>query len=97
MERADLRRWVAEREDGQGGIETKKSGIRPLVRSILAASGIFGGIAALFIGLVCVVAHGVLPHDAVFDRVGSVLLICAIPLMLAGSLFLDEVGTKLDD
>ena len=66
--------------------------LRPISATILAAIGIFGGVSALFIGLLCVVIHGLVASDRSFDRVGTVLLIIAIPLILIGSVFLDEVG-----
>ena len=68
--------------------------IRPVVFSILASLGIFGGISSLFVGLVCVVIHGIVSHDVVFDRVGTVLLIIAIPMILTGSMFIDEINAK---
>ena len=68
--------------------------LTPLVCSILASLGIFGGISSLFVGLICVVIHSVISHDQVFDRVGTVLLIVAIPMILIGSIFLDEIKTK---
>ena len=68
--------------------------LTPFVCSVLAALGIFGGISALFIGIVCVVVHGVMPNERNFDRVGTILLIVAIPMILVGSIFLDEINTK---
>jgi hypothetical protein len=68
--------------------------LRPTVFSILATLGIFGGISALFVGLVFVVIHGVLSGDVTFNRVGTGLLIVAIPMILLGSVFLDEIEGK---
>lgn len=62
--------------------------------SILASLGIFGGISSLFVGLVCVVVHSVISNDKAFDSVGTVLLIVAIPMILLGSIFLDEINNK---
>lgn len=72
----------------------RKAGLRPWVWSILASLGIFGGISALFIGLVFVVIHGVLSADVTFNRVGTGLLIVAIPMILLGSVCLDEIEGK---
>ena len=66
----------------------------PLACSILASFGIFGGIASLFIGIVFVVLHNVAPAHAIFDRVGTGLLIVAIPMILMGSIFLDEIDAS---
>ncbi|MEQ1922160.1 MAG: hypothetical protein ABL952_06600 [Pyrinomonadaceae bacterium] len=68
--------------------------LNPLVCSVIASCGIFGGISALFIGLVCVVVHSLLAGDKAFDSVGTVLLIAAIPMILIGSIFLDEIETN---
>ncbi len=62
--------------------------------SILAAFGIFGGISSLFVGLVFVVLHGIIAGDRMFDRAGTGLLIVAIPMILIGSIFLDEIEGK---
>jgi hypothetical protein len=67
---------------------------RPAVYSILASLGIFGGISALFVGLVFVVIHGVLSADVIFNKVGTGLLIVAIPMILLGSIFIDEIEGK---
>lgn len=69
----------------------RKTLLSPLVCSVLASLGIFGGIACLFAGVLCVVVHISLPGDTTFDRVGTTLLIAAIPMMLIGSIFLDEI------
>jgi hypothetical protein len=66
----------------------------PFVCTVAATFGIFGGILALFIGLVCVIAHSVIAGDQTFDRVGTVLLMTSIPSILIGSIFLDEIERK---
>ncbi len=68
--------------------------MRPLVFSILSIFGIFGGISALFVGIVCVIIHGAISHDVVLNQVGTGLLIVAIPMILVGSIFLDEIEGK---
>ncbi|MFN0279811.1 MAG: hypothetical protein ACKVRN_14625 [Pyrinomonadaceae bacterium] len=68
--------------------------LTPLVCSILASLGIFGGISALVVGLFAVVIHGIFPADRIWDRVGTILLIVAIPMILVGSIFLDEIQIK---
>jgi hypothetical protein len=65
--------------------------LRGWICSIVAAFGIFGGLSSLFIGLVLIVIHGVLNADRIFDRVGTGLLIVAIPMILIGSIFLDWI------
>jgi len=72
----------------------KKCILRPFPCSVLAATGIFGGLAALFVGIVCIVLHGIVPADVMFSRVGTVLLVVAIPMILMGSIFLDEIGKQ---
>ena len=62
--------------------------------SILAAFGIFGGISSLFVGLVFVAIHGILSADVIFNKVGTGLLIVAIPMILLGSICLDEIDGK---
>lgn len=59
--------------------------------SICAAFGIFGGISSLFVGLICVLIHTVDSGEKVFDRVGTILLLISIPMILIGSIFLDEI------
>ncbi|MBK7394613.1 MAG: hypothetical protein IPI64_15185 [Chloracidobacterium sp.] len=68
--------------------------LRPLVFSILAMFGVFGGISSLFVGIVCVIIHGTISQDVVFNQVGTGLLIVAIPMILLGSIFLDEIEGK---
>jgi hypothetical protein len=68
--------------------------LTPMVCSVLASTGIFGGISALFVGIVSVILHGVIAGDRIFDRVGTGLLIAAIPMILIGSVFLDEIQIK---
>lgn len=69
----------------------RKAVLTPFVCSILSFLGIFGGVAALLVGIICVILHGIVPHDHAFDSVGTVLLIAAIPSILIGSIFLDEI------
>jgi hypothetical protein len=65
--------------------------LSPFLCSVLATTGLFGGISALFIGLVCVIIHALVNGDKAFNSVGTVLLISAIPMILVGSIFLDEI------
>ena len=67
---------------------------RPLIFSVLASVGVFGGISALFVGLVFVVIHGILAADVIFDKVGTGLLIAALPMILLGSICIDEIEEK---
>lgn len=68
--------------------------LSPILCSVLATVGIFGGISALFSGMVCVVIHALINGDKAFDTVGTGLLISAIPMILIGSIFLDEIEKK---
>jgi hypothetical protein len=68
--------------------------LTPFVSAVLASFGIFGGISSLFVGIVSVIIHGVVSGDRLFDRVGTILLIVAIPMILIGSVFLDEIEKK---
>ena len=77
------------------GPRLRKSILRPSVCAVCASFGIFGGLAALFIGIVCVAIHAVVPGDLTFDSVGTMLLIAAIPMILIGSIFLDEIHQNL--
>jgi len=65
--------------------------LRSWICSLFAAFGIFGGLASLFIGLVLIVIHSLISSDQIFDRVGTGLLIVAIPMILIGSVFLDWI------
>ena len=66
----------------------------PLVCSVGASIGIFGGIAALLIGVVLAL-YAAVSGDRSFDKPGTALLIAAIPSLLLGSIFLDEIdGNK---
>jgi hypothetical protein len=64
---------------------------RRAVYTVLSTFGIFGGISALSVGLVLVVIQSVAISDRIFDRIGTILLIVAIPLILTGSIFLGKV------
>ena len=66
----------------------------PLVCAVLASLGVLGGVSALFVGIVSVVIHGILPQEHIFNRVGTILLIVAIPMILIGSIFLDEIELR---
>lgn len=68
--------------------------LTPIVCSVLATLGIFGGISSLFVGILAVALHAVVSGDRLFDRVGTILLIVAIPMILVGSIFLDEIERK---
>lgn len=65
--------------------------LNPVVCTIGAAAGIFGGISALMSGLFCIIVHGLVPGDMAFDHAGTALLIMGVPLLLLGSIFLDEI------
>lgn len=65
-----------------------------LVCSVLASLGVFGGISSLVAGCLSVVLHGIIPGDTLFGGAGTVLLILGIPLLLLGSVFLDEIDLK---
>jgi hypothetical protein len=56
----------------------------------MAGLGIFGGVSSLFAGVISAVIHGLLPSYGL-DRGSTVLLVIAIPMILIGSVFLDEV------
>lgn len=68
--------------------------LTPMVCSVLASFGIFGGISSLFVGIVSVIIHSIVASDTIFNRLGTGLLIVAIPMILAGSIFLDEIEGK---
>lgn len=68
--------------------------LNPVVCSIAAALGIFGGISSLVAGVMCIVIHSVVSGDRAFDQVGTTLLILGIPMLLLGSIFLDEIEVK---
>lgn len=65
--------------------------LSPLVCTICAGLGIFGGLSAIFAGLICVAIHAALRPETAFDRVSTVLLVIGIPMMLVGSFFMDEI------
>jgi hypothetical protein len=68
--------------------------LNPLVCSVFASFGIFGGLSSLLIGFVCVLIHAAISDDTVFDQMGTILLIGAIPLIIFGSIFIDEIEKK---
>ena len=65
--------------------------LRRMLFSAFAAFGVFGGVSALFVGIVFVVLHTVIAGDGVFDTLGTGLLITAIPMILIGSIFIDKI------
>ena len=73
------------------GWHMRKRILNPVLCSICASLGIFGGLSSLIIGLVCVLLHAAIPDDNMFDRMGTILLIGGIPLILLGSIFIDEI------
>ena len=81
---------TARKVSEQRNVSAKRKAIRPLICSVGAILGIFGGASVLFAGLVCSIIHYVFAGDKVFDTVGTVFLIAAIPMMLIGSTFLDK-------
>ena len=66
----------------------------PLLCLLVASFGIFGGVAALFAGIMCAMIHGIIAGDKVFDKTGTFFLIAAIPMILIGSVFLDELNPE---
>ena len=85
---------IATRTTGRVSRVMHRTVLRPLPCSILAATGIFGGLSALLTGLACVVLHAIVPGDSAFSSVGTILLVVAIPMILIGSIFLDEIGSN---
>ncbi len=77
---------------GRKGLRKKL--MTPLVCSVLASIGMFGGMSALFVGSLCVLFHGIVKQDVLFSQAGTVLLIVAIPMILVGSVFLDEIDLR---
>lgn len=69
----------------------RKKILKPGFCSVAAGVGVLGGIAFLFTGLVCVVLHEIISADVIYNKVGTTLLIAAIPMILVGSIFLDEI------
>ncbi len=68
--------------------------LRKMLFSAFAAFGVFGGISALFVGIVFVVLHSMVAGDRMFDMLGTGLLIAAIPMILIGSIFIDKIEEK---
>lgn len=48
--------------------------VSPFFCSIAAGFGVLGGISALFIGLLCVLVHGLFPTETAFDTVLTFLM-----------------------
>lgn len=72
----------------------RKKILNPVVCSIGAAVGIFGGVSALSTGLFCVLVHAALADDPAFGSVGTVLFMVAIPMLLMGSALMDEIDRR---
>lgn len=68
--------------------------LSPIVCSIGAAVGVFGGIAFIVFGLLCVVIHAIVGRDTVLDNVGALMMIVAIPMLMLGAMFMDEIDSK---
>lgn len=79
-------RWVGE-ERG----EWRKRLLTARRCSFAAGLGIFGGLFFLLAGLVCVILHELIAGDTVCNQIGTGVLISAIPMILVGSIFLDEI------
>ena len=62
---------------------------------VLAILGIYGGILAIGVGFGAAIVHSFIPGDAIFDRLGTVLMILGIPLMIMGGHFLDTAISKI--
>jgi hypothetical protein len=58
----------------------------------MASLGIFGGISSAVAGLICAVLHSLVAGDTAFGGAGTALLISALPAMLVGSLFMEEIA-----
>ena len=65
--------------------------LSPLICTIGASVGVFGGFAMLLTGLVFAVISAA-SSDRSFDRAGTILLIAALPAILIGAMFLDEIN-----
>lgn len=76
------------------GGRLRKMVLNPVVCSVAATIGIFGGISSLIAGLLCISIHLFVASDVVFDGADTTLLILGIPLLLLGSVFLDEIETQ---
>ena len=68
--------------------------LRRMLFSAFAAFGVFGGVSALFVGIMFVVLHTMIAGDRMFDTLGTGLLIAAIPMILIGSIFIDKIEEK---
>ncbi len=71
--------------------KTKKSNGRTILFSALAAAFLGGGFAAPFFGLVFFIFHSLRLSEELFSKIGTFLMIIAIPMMLCGSHFLDKL------
>ena len=70
----------------------RKSGGTQL-SSALAFVCLSWGVLAPILGLVFIIIHAVMNADVVFGEIGTGLMIVSIPLLLAGSHFLDVWDT----
>ncbi|MFT3745838.1 MAG: hypothetical protein QM785_16305 [Pyrinomonadaceae bacterium] len=71
--------------------EWRKRILTPRRCSLAAGIGIFGGVFFLFAGLICVILHELIAGDTACNQIGTFVLISAIPMILVGSIFLDEI------
>jgi hypothetical protein len=53
--------------------------------------GLIGGFSPLFFRIALVIIHSDVEEHRIFDRLGTVLLIVAVPMTLIGSIFLDWI------
>jgi len=65
------------------------SGSKAVACSGLAFMCLSGGLFAPILGLVFIIIHSAMDDDVIFSEIGTGLMISAIPLLLAGSHFLD--------
>ena len=91
--KTNMRASASRRELPTEGLPRRKV-LHPVVCSIGAAVGIFGGVSALITGMFCVLVHVAVANDKMFDSVGTVLFILAIPLLLMGSALMDEIDQE---
>jgi hypothetical protein len=83
---------IQKRTRERGRLRTKL--LPPMVCSILASIGIFGGLSSITAGFFCAVIHEALAGETAFGQVSTVLMIMGIPMMLLGSILIDEIGPK---
>jgi hypothetical protein len=61
---------------------------------VVASLLLGGGFLAPLLGLIFFLVHSFVAHDHLLSAIGSVLLVVSIPMLLAGSHFLDVVDEK---